>query len=86
LLTMADGTLKIAKLNNSNYQTWKFKVELLLIKDDLWDVVVKDPPDEVSADWQSKDRKARATIGLLIEIISCITCVRRQPLRAHGTR
>jgi transposase InsO family protein len=64
---MADGTLKIAKLTNSNYQTWKFKVELLLIKDDLWDVVVKDPPDEVSADWQSKDRKARATIGLLIE-------------------
>jgi len=58
---------KIAKLNNLNYQTWKFKVELLLIKEDLWDVVAKEVPDPVTATWQTKDGKARATIGLLVE-------------------
>ena len=26
-----------------------------------------DPPDEVTDDWRTKDRKARATIGLLLE-------------------
>ena len=64
---MADATLRIAKLNGSNYQTWKFKVELLLIKEDLWDVVSEDPSEPVSAEWRTKDRKARATIGLLLE-------------------
>jgi len=61
---MADATLlRIAKLNGNNYQTWKFKVELLLIKEDLWEVVSQDPPDPVTAAWRTKDRKARATIG-----------------------
>jgi hypothetical protein len=64
---MTDPSLRIVKLNGSNYQTWKFKVELLLIKDDLWEVVNEAPPDEVTAEWSAKDRKARATIGLLIE-------------------
>src|ERR1700733_9667699 len=65
---MADKShSKIAKLNNQNYQTWKFKVELLLIKEDLWEVITKEIPDPVTAAWQTKDGKARATIGLLVE-------------------
>lgn len=64
---MADATLRITKLNGGNYQTWKFKMELLLIKEDLWDVVSQDTPDPVTAAWETKDRKARATIGLLLE-------------------
>jgi hypothetical protein len=64
---MTDSSLRITKLNGVNYQTWKFKVELLLIKEDLWDVVDKDPPADVTSEWQTKDRKARASIGLLIE-------------------
>ena len=63
----ADATVRIAKLNSVNYQTWKFKVELLLTKEDLWDTVFQDPPDPVTPEWQAKDRKARATIGLLLE-------------------
>jgi hypothetical protein len=54
-------------LNNQNYQTWKFKVELLLIKEDLWDTVSKENPDPITESWQSKDGKARATMGLLVE-------------------
>lgn len=64
---MADTAIRIGKLNNSNYPTWKFKVELLLIKDDLWEVISEDQPDPITVEWQAKDRKARATIGLLLE-------------------
>src|SRR6218665_3660601 len=55
---------KIENLNNQNYQTWKFKVELLIIKEDLWETVTKEIPDPVTAEWQTKDAKARAIIGL----------------------
>ena len=41
------GRLVMTKLNNANYQTWKFKMELLLTKEKLWDVVTDDPPDPV---------------------------------------
>ena len=66
---MADtaATLRITKLNNTNYQTWKFKLELLLTKEDLWETTTQDPPDPVTDDWRTKDRKARANIGLLLE-------------------
>lgn len=57
----------IAKLNNDNYELWRYKVELLLIKEDLWDVVNKAAPAQPDAAWQTKDGKARATIGLLVE-------------------
>jgi hypothetical protein len=62
-----NGLARIAKLNNSNYQTWKFKVELLLTKDDLWDAISKATPNPITDKWQTKDQKARATIGLLLE-------------------
>ena len=66
---MADtaATLRITKLNGTNYQTWKFKLELLLTKEDLWDTTTEDPPDPVTDEWRTKDRKARANIGLLLE-------------------
>ena len=70
IVQMADASLsslRIAKLNGSNYQTWKFKVELLLIKEDLWDVVSQEPPEALTPEWRAKDRKARASIGLLLE-------------------
>lgn len=65
---MAETTrIAITKLNNDNYQTWKYKMELLLIKEDLWDVVSNAEPAKVSEDWQKRDNKVRATIGLLVE-------------------
>jgi len=61
------GRLVMTKLNNANYQTWKFKMELLLTKEKLWDVVSDDPPDPVTDEWSIKDKQERATIGLLLE-------------------
>lgn len=65
---MTEATsLRIAKLNSTNYQIWKFKVELLPIKEEVWEVVSEDAPDPVTPAWRTKDCKARATIGLLLE-------------------
>jgi transposase InsO family protein len=59
----------ITKLNNDNYSVWKFKMELLLMKEDLWSQVsTKKPADTTAAtSWQKRDDRARATIGLLVE-------------------
>lgn len=65
---MADNTrVTITKLNNDNYQVWKYKVELLLIKEDLWNVVSQESPAIVDAAWTRKVGQARATKGLLVE-------------------
>src|SRR6218665_3338780 len=57
---------KIENLNNQNYQTWISKMELLLIKEDLWETVTKEIPDPMTAEWQTKDVQARAIIGLQV--------------------
>lgn len=42
-------------------------MELLLIKDKLWDVIKKEAPTPLTSDWQDKDDQARASIGLAVE-------------------
>lgn len=65
----------IVKLNNENYFTWKFRMELIFIKDDVWHVIEKTAP-ALSSDrsnqstvdaWKRSDDKASATIELLVE-------------------
>src|SRR6218665_3478252 len=63
----SDTRYTVAKLNNSNYQIWKFKVRLLLIREDTWTVVQGDTPYPVLDDWQRKDEKAQCTISLTVE-------------------
>lgn len=59
---MADQQrFSLTKLNNHNYQSWKFKMEMMLIRDELWHVISDDAPTPVT--WT----KARATIGLCID-------------------
>ena len=60
--------LKIEKLNGENYQFWSYQIEILLIKDKLWEVIKKDAPVPMTTEWQDKDDQARATIGLSVEI------------------
>lgn len=60
-------TLKIERLNSINYENWKYRVELYLVKEDLWEVIAEPTPEEPDAAWVKKDGKARATIGLLVE-------------------
>lgn len=60
--------LSVTKLNGNNYQMWKYKMELLLLKEELWNVVNDEAPAQpVPESWTLRDGKARATIGLLIE-------------------
>ena len=65
---MADSaSFKIEKLGSDNYQVWNFKLELLLIKEGLWENVNETAPKEPNEKWLKNDNKARATIGLLVE-------------------
>lgn len=65
---MADpGKFAISKLGNSNYASWKFQIEMFLIREDLWHVVADVKPEPVTDAWVKADRKARATLGLCIE-------------------
>uniref|UniRef100_A0A182HYY6 Uncharacterized protein n=1 Tax=Anopheles arabiensis TaxID=7173 RepID=A0A182HYY6_ANOAR len=66
---MDGNRISMAKLNNNNYSSWRFKVELLLVRDELWHHVepgVK-PADVDQATWDAGVAKTRATIGLLID-------------------
>src|SRR6218665_1208533 len=63
----SDTRYTVAKLNNSNYEIWKFKVKMLLIREYTWTVVQGDTPDPVPNDWQRKDEKAQCTISLTVE-------------------
>ena len=42
-------------------------MEMLLIREDLWEVVGEDAPTTPDATWKSRDAKARATIGLYVD-------------------
>lgn len=48
--------IAISKLNGGNYQVWKFKMELLLIKEELWDQVSSTAPTDATAAaaWKKK--------------------------------
>lgn len=65
---MADlNKFSFVKLNNSNWQCWKFRMEMLLSREELWYVVSEVKPEAPTAAWKKDDQKARATIGLCIE-------------------
>lgn len=61
----------MTKLNSENYSVWCYKMELMLIDDNLWEVIEEAKPDDLDATklaaWKKKDDKARARIGLLVE-------------------
>ena len=61
--------IKIEKLNNTNYFAWKYKIKLLLINLDLWEVISEEAPSTASRfrDWRKKDNKARSVIGLNVD-------------------
>ncbi|KAK2580008.1 hypothetical protein KPH14_010773 [Odynerus spinipes] len=64
---MADVKFLITKLNNSNYQIWKEKVQLLLMREKVWHTVEKVKPAAADEKWLGEDMHARSTIGLLVE-------------------
>lgn len=59
--------LAFEKLNNRNWSTWKFRIEMLLTREEVWHVIAEPKPEPVDDRWKKADQKARATIGLCIE-------------------
>lgn len=62
--------INIEKLNNFNYNSWKFKMEMILIKEDIWDVISSDTPEEDSPEytrWKRNNELTRAIISLSVE-------------------
>jgi hypothetical protein len=58
------------KLNNDNYQSWKYEAELVLRRENNWFYITNEAPEnaEKAYDaWVQAGIKATGTIGLLIE-------------------
>lgn len=64
---MAEMKVDFNRLNDFNWPTWRFRVELVLMKEDLWSTVKDAKPAETTSAWTRKDEKARAIIGLALE-------------------
>ena len=62
----SQGSVRIEKLNDSNFHSWKRKIQLLLAYRDLEDYIHDDRPldEESQKKWDRGDRKAQAVIGL----------------------
>ena len=67
----------IDKLSSTNFSSWKFRMQMILMDRGLWEIVdgtLVIPPlvanDQTSqvkvADWKKKDNSARAQIGLTV--------------------
>lgn len=67
LSKMAETKVTMERLNDVNWASWKFRMELLLVKEGLWTVVNEPEPENVTASWTTKDASARATIGLALD-------------------
>jgi len=62
-----DGKVQIEKFNGTYFSWWKMQIEALLVQKDLDIVLSGVKPEKVEpADWESKDRKARAVITLAL--------------------
>lgn len=57
----------VAKLGNSNYPSWKFRMEMLLVREELYYVISDPAVEPVTEQWTKDDRKARATLGLCVK-------------------
>ncbi|GBN76739.1 Retrovirus-related Pol polyprotein from transposon TNT 1-94 [Araneus ventricosus] len=67
MLSLKENNPQIVKLNANNYSVWKFKMEMILIKEDLFHLIEDDTPSQPDEKYIKKDRQARAIINLCIE-------------------
>ncbi len=67
-----DSKIRLDKLNENNYQVWRFKITSILEERDVESLIVDDPED--NEEWKKKDKKTRALIRLMVsdEIIPFI--------------
>lgn len=64
-----ESKLTISKLNNNNYFTWKFKMQMILTKEKVWKTIIESRPTQATelAAWNTSDETARALIVLAVE-------------------
>ncbi|XP_062704546.1 uncharacterized protein LOC134286871 [Aedes albopictus] len=66
---MTETKIAFDRLSDFNWLTWRFRMELMMMREDLWSTV-KDPkpePADITSACTRKDEKARALIGLALE-------------------
>lgn len=61
---MAEAKIQFERLNNFNWTSWKFRMELLLVQNDLLEMVTEQKPTVVPVGWLAKDGKAVARFGV----------------------
>lgn len=61
------STISVTKLNNQNYQIWKFKIKMLLLNEGKWNIISKPKPEPVTKDWIEKDQLVQIYISFLVE-------------------
>ena len=68
-MSSAESTPRIEKLNDKNYNSWKFFMKMVLIERGLWEIVdgVKPTVEKEVRAWEEKAKKAYASIALNIE-------------------
>ena len=64
---MNDTKVMMERLNNTNWASWKFRMQLWLVKEGLWTIVEEPKPENATAAWMAKDASARAIIGLALD-------------------
>lgn len=64
---MAESKIVVERLNCFNWSSWKYRMELILLKDQLHDMITQPKPEPTPGDWEKKDGQARAMIGLALE-------------------
>ena len=55
-MTSAESSPRIEKLNDKNYNAWKFLMKMVLIEKGLWEVIVGEQPktDKDLRAWQER--------------------------------
>ena len=64
---MEDLKVNLKKLDGSNFNSWKFRMELVFKKENVWDVVSEVSPEVKPENWESENSKAMAIIGLTVD-------------------
>lgn len=66
-MSVCKDLASIEKFNNTNYSNWAFKIENLLIKDDLFKYVVDGPPSTPDVAHSKNSARVNTVINLCIE-------------------
>lgn len=66
-MTLEINNSSITKLNGSNYLNWRYVMELLLKKEDVWNATLNEPAEAVAENWTTIDQKAHLMIALNVE-------------------